>query len=400
MGNKVMASSIVTPVLLLLLALPSLAEKKAIYIKPFGIVQGIPLTDPAGSHIKDYISEKIIEQGTYFITSDDEVKQVIAQEELKMSLDACYDDACIKKLMENIKTDYIVYGTVSNVDGLFYITAKILDRSTGRIELARVKTIKFRERDYLEDVSKALGAFLVTGDTSGITRFEDEEKEREHAFRANEGKGVVVAGRRKNIETRSTLLRVGYGRPSIVSSTMDKGMAQSTIAPEDANMETIDWFPVTFRSLRGNGFDIMLRLTHRDFGTATNLVNKRMVLKDKTIPAIKEYDIQVMGGFLGGRFIGGFYRLGMLWQGYAGLAVQYLKVAELAQPPNGPGVHNYSVEEASYGYVGFAGIELAITPNFAIYIEASRGNHAVGYAKVNIEGFAYSGGVTLRTSFL
>ncbi|TAL38983.1 MAG: hypothetical protein EPN93_02585 [Spirochaetes bacterium] len=400
MGTRFKAVGIVTPVLLLLLTLPSLADKKAIYIKPFGIVQGIPLTDPVGNHIKDYISEKIIEQGTFFITSDDEVKQVIAQEELKMSLDACYDDACIKKLMENIKTDYIVYGTVSNVDGLFYITAKILDRSTGRIELARVKTVKFRERDYLEEVSKLMGSFLITGDASGIARFEAEEKEREYAWRAGEGKSGVVAGRRKNIESRTSLLRVGYCRTAIVSSTLEKGMAIESMPPEDAYMIVIDWFPATFRSPLGNGFDLMLRISHRTYGNGTNLTNKKMVLEDKLFPALEDYSLVATGGFLGGRFIGGYYRLGILWQGYAGAAFQYQNFVETATPPKGPGVKSYEFSKNTYGVVGFAGIEIAFAPNFAVFVEGSRGYHPIGYAKVNVEGFSYSGGVTLRTSFL
>jgi hypothetical protein len=386
----------------LIFASTTYAEKKAIYIKPFGIVQGLPANDPAGNHIKDYISEKIIEQGTYFITSDDEVKQVIAQEELRMTLDGCYDDACIKKLMENIKTDYIVYGTVSNVEGLFYITAKILDRSSGRIELSRVKTIKFRNRDHLEEVSKSIGIFLITDDNSAIRKFEEEEKEREYAWKENEGKGDTVVGRRKNIETRSSLFRIGYGRPSVVSSTIQDGMAIETAPSGKAFEVMIDWFPLTFRSPRGNGFDIMVRGSIRSFGYGdkANLTNKKLLLKDQTMPVIEDYTLEAIGGFLGGRYITGFYRLGMLWQMYAGGAYQYLQIKEDASPPQGGAVMPYELEANTYGLVGFFGMEIGLSPNFAVFLECSYGRHPVGYAKVNVEGFAYQGGITLRTSFI
>jgi hypothetical protein len=386
----------------LILASNIFAEKKAIYIKPFGLVQGLPANDPAGNHIKDYISEKIIEQGTFFITSDDEVRQVIAQEELRMSLDGCYDDACIKKLMENIKTDYIVYGTVSIVDGLFYVTAKILDRSSGRIELSRVKTLKFRNRDHLEDVSKIIGIYLITDDNSAIQKFEAEEKEREYAWKENEGRGDTVVGRRKNIETRSSLFRIGYGRPSMDSSTIKNGMTIESAPSEKPFEVMLDWFPLTFRSSRGNGFDIMIRGSIRDFGAGAqkNLVNKKLVLKDQTVPVIAEYDLEAIGGFLGGRYITGFYNLGILWQMYAGGAYQYLQIKEDASPPQGGAVMPYELEANTYGMVGFLGVEIGLSPNFAVFLECSYGRHPVGYAKVNMEGFSYQGGIALRTSFL
>lgn len=149
------------------------APNKSIYIKSFVVQVGLSKTDPIGERIKDYISEEIISRGGYSLTSDEEVKQVMTQEEIQMSLETCYDDACIKKLMESLRTDYIVYGNVSFEEGRYHITAKMLDRSSGTVKLARVKSLQFKDKNKLKMASADLANYLTEGKEIEMNRYDD-----------------------------------------------------------------------------------------------------------------------------------------------------------------------------------------------------------------------------------
>jgi hypothetical protein len=163
-----------------LLASPLFAAVKTIYIKPFTMIEGFKRTDPVGNLVKDYVSEYIIEnfKNKYAIISDDEVRQVLAHEELRMTLDACYDDACMKQLMKSIKTDYMIYGTVSFTAGKHIITIKMLDRSGGDVRVGRVKTLDFKNRLKLKMASKDLAAYVISGKEIDMENYiEADEKE-------------------------------------------------------------------------------------------------------------------------------------------------------------------------------------------------------------------------------
>lgn len=151
----------------------SAASNKTIYIRPFVAGKGIVKSDAIGEKIKDFISEGIIDRGGYSLTSDEEVKQVMKQEEARMAFDACYDDACIRKLMESLQTDFIIYGNVSFEDGRYNITAKMLDRSTGKVKLARVKSLQFKDRNKLKMASLDLADYLITEKTIDMKRYDD-----------------------------------------------------------------------------------------------------------------------------------------------------------------------------------------------------------------------------------
>lgn len=156
------------------------AAVKTIYIKPFSVIEGFKKTDPVGNLVKDYVSEYITEsqRGNYAVISDDEVRQVMSNEELRMSIDACYDDACMKQLMKSIKTDYMIYGTVSFTEGKHVITVKLLDRSGGDVRIGRVKTLEFSNRLKLRLACKDLAANVVAGKRIDMDNYiEAEEKE-------------------------------------------------------------------------------------------------------------------------------------------------------------------------------------------------------------------------------
>jgi hypothetical protein len=149
------------------------AVEKSIYIRPFVVTKGLPKGDTLGERVKDYISEVIVAKGGYSITSDEEVKQVIQQEEIRMSIDKCDDDACIKKLMESLRTDYIIYGTVSFEDERYHVTAKMLDRSTGTVKLSRVKSLQFKDKNKMKMAATDLANYLTDGKAIDMARYDD-----------------------------------------------------------------------------------------------------------------------------------------------------------------------------------------------------------------------------------
>jgi hypothetical protein len=157
----------------MLVSLSAYAANKTIYINQFVKLEGFSKTDPIGDRIKDFISEAIIANGGYSMTSDEEVKQVMKQEEIRMSLDTCNDDACVKQLMESLRTDLIIYGTVSFEDNRYHITAKILDRSGGTVKLARVKSLQFKDKDKIKMAAYDLAQHLAAGKEIDMSRYDD-----------------------------------------------------------------------------------------------------------------------------------------------------------------------------------------------------------------------------------
>ncbi len=146
---------------------------RSIYIRTFNIGRGLSKSDPIGDRIKDYISEVIVAKGGYTITSDDEVRQVMAQEEGLMSMQTCYDDTCVKKLMQSLRTDLIIYGVVSLEDGRYHVTAKMLDRRTGTVKLTRVKSLEFKDKNKLKMASIDLANYLTEGKKIDMARYDD-----------------------------------------------------------------------------------------------------------------------------------------------------------------------------------------------------------------------------------
>ncbi len=157
-----------------IISLPLLsAEQKSIYIREFSIGQGLKYSDPVGNRIKDYISETVVDEGGYTIISDDEVKEIIKQEELKMAMDSCTDDACIKKLMKSIQTDFVIYGDVSHDKKSYHVTAKILDRAGNTIKLSRIKSLTFKDDDKIKMASVDLARYLISGKAIDMERYDD-----------------------------------------------------------------------------------------------------------------------------------------------------------------------------------------------------------------------------------
>lgn len=389
---------------LVLCAAPPLfaAARKTIYLKPFAIVQGLPAGDQAGMIIKDYISEEIIATGQYSITSDDEVRQVIQNEELKMSLDACYDDACIKKLMESIRTDYIIYGNVSYVDGKFYVTAKILDRTSGAVVLRRVKTLRFMKRDYIERASKALGTYLISGKEDAVRDFEDYVKERE----AGRDEPKRLIGRKSNVVGRAPLLRLGYGFSGLEDSDYNSIYNQQIVSI------LLDLFVWRGRDTAGNGFDFYLRTSLRAYKMSSGKLDKLKSL-EPAIPAGATLasdmeNLEIWGLGAGVRYVRGVYLYGVLWQGYLSVTYQYsllldgTDVLVKTSPTEEEEIPMDVANNSPFGIVGAAGVEIGFSPYVGLFAEFDYGYiplDAWGKTR-NIGGFAFMFGLTLRTSFL
>lgn len=148
-------------------------ELKSIYIREFSTEQSLKENDPAGKRIKDYISEIVVDEGGYSLISDDEVKEILKQEEMKMAIDSCSEDACVKKLMKSIRTDYVIYGNVGYDNGSYHITAKLLDRAGDTIKLARIKTLSFRDIKKIKMASVDLAHYLIRGKAIEMKHYDD-----------------------------------------------------------------------------------------------------------------------------------------------------------------------------------------------------------------------------------
>lgn len=135
------------------------AEERIIYIKPFSVVGSVSLSPAIGMHAKDYITEVILSKGGYIIISDEEVTKVLEHEQIKMLVDTCDDDSCMKKMMEKIDADYILYGNISKEKNNFIITTKLLDRRTG--SLSKLKTLEVSEETMLKPAFRDIGLFLA-----------------------------------------------------------------------------------------------------------------------------------------------------------------------------------------------------------------------------------------------
>lgn len=110
-----------------------------------------------------------------------------------MSVEVCYDDACIKKLMESLQTDFIIYGTVSFEENHYNITAKMLDRSTGQVKLARVKSLRFKDKDKFKMASLDLANYLVAGKDIDMKRYDDAYQDVINAYEKKVPTGLALS---------------------------------------------------------------------------------------------------------------------------------------------------------------------------------------------------------------
>lgn len=170
----------------------SAAEYKSIYIREFSIGKGLKKDDPAGNRIKEYISETVIEDGGFSIISDDEVKQILKQEEIKMAIDSCSEDACIRKLMKSIRTDFIIYGNIGFDNGSYNVTAKLLDRAGDVIKLARIKTLSFKDVKKIKMASVDLANYLIKVKPIDMKRYDDAFQEVIEAHEKKVPEGLSV----------------------------------------------------------------------------------------------------------------------------------------------------------------------------------------------------------------
>lgn len=376
---------------------PLRAALQTIYIKPFAIVQGVAETDPIGNQAKDYIAEYIIEKGGYTIISDDEVKQVINQEELEMSLTGCYDDACIKKLMQSIKTDYIIYGTVSYIENKYYVTAKILDRTSGTVILSRIKTIKFVNRDTVGIASKAVGEYLITGDDTALKNIDELDK-----------MPVLKKGRREIMVSKYPILKIGLGGSLYNKDLKEEWEAPfGTNKPYTLNQVNVDLFLFRGRYNESAGCDIFIRglgkvYEHKEFTPSE--FKKASGLPIVPILPSDNYDgeLLLLGGDIGMRYINGIYKFGIHWQGYVFLAYQRLFMieesynidAEIDLRVKGRNT-DYS---PSNGAAAGIGGEIGLLSSLGLFFEVNYGYSPVEMndKKINVDGFNLIYGISFR----
>ncbi len=145
-------------------------SKKLIFVKNFVNDGGMSDVEALkygkdGKDVKDYVSEAIIGTGLYRIKKDVEALNILKASKQEKML-GCDDDKCMRQIMQTIKTDLLIYGSVRKDGDVLVIKGKILDRSGARIELARVKTIRVRDMGAIPSISKNLGLYLISGKTT------------------------------------------------------------------------------------------------------------------------------------------------------------------------------------------------------------------------------------------
>jgi hypothetical protein len=136
------------------------SRSKMVYVRDFNIEEGYSANDQIKYRVREIIQESFQRDNRYEITADDDIAVVIEQEEKAMSIAKCTSDACIRKLMEKINAEVVVFGRVRKINDYTYITARYMDRSSGVPRVSKIRTIKYKQDDYFEKGVRALGSIL------------------------------------------------------------------------------------------------------------------------------------------------------------------------------------------------------------------------------------------------
>ncbi|TAL29401.1 MAG: hypothetical protein EPN93_21550 [Spirochaetes bacterium] len=413
------------PLLILVLTLigsaSAMGAVKTIYIKPFTVTGeagaagfGAPaLGATLGNDVRDYMSEEIVKDAAYILTSDDEVKKVAEQAALRMTVEGCADDECIKELMKAIDADLIIFGSVKKGKESITISAKLLervrsdDKSYIRIKSSKVLTVQ-RER-YVENASKALAQYLLGAKDSTIKDFNKYVARKEREIRkSRERHESNLNSIEDDYESRwaclrnSPLLRVGYGGFSVggfnTVSTFDKTLNDYYTGSQ---MFFADLFIYRSKDIVGDGVDIYARVFQRKFTADSSAYGKIQAQTGDFDDTLGKYDpipqsgLQIMnqGADLGMRFVGSTYFFNQAWSAYLSFAFRIMKVEESYKS----GGVTYEKDLMGRGLVGGIGIEVTLNRYLGLFTELSAGYTATGGDKKNLDGRQILFGVTLRT---
>ncbi len=217
-----------------------------------------------------------------------------------------------------------------------------------------------------------------------------------------------ITGRKENILNSASRIRFALGVYQDFTDEDLNEIYSRRQAPFPCFVEVDIW---RNRDEKGNGLDIFTRMTVKGFNWDRGKFEKfksfnkdipssASVAKDDT----NSYTFLHYGFSGGARYITGVYMGGILWQGYASLAYQFIQTVEDKIMIDISG-NSKTTQGKSYtspiGILGGAGIEISFSSYVGIFTEITMGYNPVNmWGKTrNIEGVSVYYGATLRTSY-
>lgn len=210
-----------------------------------------------------------------------------------------------------------------------------------------------------------------------------------------EEKAAPAGSRQEGIVSRAAKLRAGYGFGT------DLGYGHW----DNKHIFNLEYFPTSYRNARGNGFDTVARVKMHYLQQNHN--SSSDAFRDWTGEdwvtagyAVEELKVKHLGLGFGGRYIYGWYLLGVLWQGYVSALLQYSSVDVWYQMYDGMDRYRRSFNKTSIGVVSSLGIEFGLTRYVGLYVEVSGGYVPVFKATRTIEEPSVLFGAVWRMSYL
>lgn len=390
------------------------ARDKTIFIKKFSVVVGLPKKASILENIKDILEQSFTQESDYEITSDEDVRAAMEAEELSMSIGDCTDDSCVRKLMKSINADYIIYGKVKKIDSIFYITVKMLDRTSGTIRLIRIKTIRYKYRKDMESGVKALATYLITGDPDDVEDFQedvfDREEEAEYRRQSSEVdfKEIIhdqefdaevkkaAKARERKICANSTQMRLGYGGGGLVKmkdSDLDRYYGDGKLYMFDI------LFPNIFGKRSGFSYavDYYTRFAMKTFKMDEEWIEP-LETAELNEDMVSRGSILMFAWDFGFRIRKGVYFLMTKFDAYVVGSMRLLYYREKADDVASNVESNDDLENQfmAYGCYTGGGIELSFFENMGIFGEYNIGYTPVGKSKANVEGHQVMFGIIYR----
>lgn len=372
------------------------------------------------SEIKDYMAEEFvkgsIEGKRISLITDDEVKHALSNMEFAQALGN--DDEAgqlVNRINQSIEVDYLVYGSVSRTDnGHFIINARLLRYTDNGIQTANMGDVEFVRRIYVDRASRALAKYLMIDREKNEKKFlfkeepiEDFHKDiarLENEIRALDQKlqqGTATINKRT--ERRNTYIkysprwRLGFGRGSLIQMG-DENL--NSLYSDGGTAITLDFYPVRSKDPVGNGVDLYLRSTLRQFEMPEGSFND--ISPDSSAgDYIGRYTVVPtsatmthLAGDIGVRFVGTTYFFMEAWSAYLSVAARYMWVRE----EYSNAANSYKDSFLQWGVVSGIGLEVSLTSAIGLFTEGSWGYVPVGKDDINADGFNLIYGVTYRTN--
>lgn len=353
--------------------------KKAVHVSSF---QTIGFPEIEGREVARKVSKSYIDTGKFFIVTQAALEQGLAQQE-KQQVFGCEGDKCMKALMQSSKVDYIVYGKLVLREGYNYITIKKLDKTAGAVKLSNIKTVRFKDKKYMDEAVNVLTEYSISGKEGDVQDFQDRmnrdekltekrrlegELDQSEEKKEKEFKNMVEqykVNRKRSIADKKTYMRTGYS--SWGMRTKD------------------DEFNSYYYRGKQYMFDFMIPLNPQPFDIYYRFTYKTFKMKDVDVPAYTDpfYETIVAGDQSFIIYDVGFrYRMGM-----------YFLMTQFDLFMLGGFRLNF---EGDYGYIFGVGAEIAFFENVGFFGEFNYGSLEVGENNVDIEDNQMIFGLTFR----